>query len=114
MKQTHMNRFPHWFTRTLFAVFTVIIVSFNVSAHDFETEGIYYKITSTSSKTVGVACSGTFGTSVANEYIHWVHAGRLHRVPLDHSPKRLLRFWNVRMALSRSMYLNPGQNTSVK
>ena len=34
--------------------------------------------------------------------------------PYAYLPMRRLRFWNVRMALSRSIFLNSGQNMSIK
>ena len=39
-----------------------------VSAHDFEVDGIYYNITDATNKTVAVTYSGSFSTSVDNEY----------------------------------------------
>ena len=37
-------------------------------AHDFEENGIYYKITSSSDLTVAVTCKGTYGRQYSNEY----------------------------------------------
>ena len=40
----------------------------NVSAHDFEVDGIYYKITNTYFRTVAVTYSGSYYGAVENEY----------------------------------------------
>ena len=55
------------FIKTLFV--TLFLLSVNiVNAHDFEVDGIYYKITDATNKTVAVTYSGSFSSSVDNEY----------------------------------------------
>jgi len=44
------------------------MVTVNVSAHDFEVNGIYYEITSTINKTVAVTYQGNYYYSYKNEY----------------------------------------------
>ena len=51
-------------------LFTVLLLlcSVTVNAHDFEVDGIYYKITRSTDKTVEVTYSGRFYYTVENEY----------------------------------------------
>ena len=46
----------------------VLLTSSYAFAHDFEVDGIYYNITSSTDKTVGVTCRGSKYNSYNNEY----------------------------------------------
>ena len=56
------NYLKHLFTALLLLCTTV------VTAHDFEVGGIYYNITNSTTKKVAVTYSGSYSSSVANEY----------------------------------------------
>ena len=46
------------FSRAIFAIAMMLIVAFPTLAHDFEVDGIFYKIRSETAKTVNVSCKG--------------------------------------------------------
>lgn len=48
----------------------VLLCSISVSAHSFEVDGIYYKITSTTDNTVSVTYKGDNDYAYKNEYMY--------------------------------------------
>ena len=52
-----MKKLLH-FSKVAFSIVLSLFVSFNAFAHDFEVDGIYYKITDTTAKTVEVTYKG--------------------------------------------------------
>ena len=54
--------------RTLLTSLIVLLCALTTSAHSFEVDGIYYKITSSSDLTVGVTYRGSDSYSYLNEY----------------------------------------------
>ena len=56
--------------KTLKHLFTALLLLFSsvAFAHDFEVDGIYYKITNSTTKEVEVTYSGSLYYAVANEY----------------------------------------------
>ena len=56
--------------KTLKHLFTVLLLlcSITASAHDFEVDGIYYKVTNSTDKTVAVYFKGFRYSDYANEY----------------------------------------------
>ena len=55
------------FLKSLFTI-AYLLCSIGVYAHDFEVDGIYYNITSSTDKTVGVTFRGSYYDSYNNEY----------------------------------------------
>ena len=58
-----MKTTKHWL-----ATIAVLLCSVSVNAHDFEVDGIYYKITSSTDLTVAVTYKGNSYSAYANEY----------------------------------------------
>ena len=54
--------------KRLFLLFFSALLCTAVSAHDFEVDGIYYRITSSSDLTVGVTYRGSWDNEYSNEY----------------------------------------------
>ena len=54
--------------KTWLATIAVLLCCVTMSAHDFEVNGIYYKVTSETDLTVGVAYKGYSSGSYSNEY----------------------------------------------
>ena len=54
--------------KRLFLLFFSALLCTAVSAHDFEVDGIYYRITSSSDLTVRVTYRGNYYDSYSNEY----------------------------------------------
>ena len=54
--------------KTLLIAVFVLLCSTMASAHNFEVGGIYYNITNTTAKTVGVTYRGSYSSSYDNEY----------------------------------------------
>ena len=54
--------------RTLLTSLIVLLCALTTSAHDFEVDGIYYKITSSSDLTVGVTYLGSSSSSYYDRY----------------------------------------------
>ena len=56
------------FKRVFIAIAMILTVSVSASAHDFEVDGIYYNITSSSDKTCAVTFQGSSYWEYSNEY----------------------------------------------